>query len=149
MLRGLHGMVAHHGFLWSVLVVSGVALLGVGTLVVLGILSPLNAALIFSGVSGTGALLAADVVRSLHHQPLPAYERLLGSRATVVQPLTPQGRVLVQGENWAATLDDSFTDQAIPTGQMVRVLAVEDLRLIVVPASDSPTVAPLPSAAHS
>jgi membrane protein implicated in regulation of membrane protease activity len=140
MLRGIHGIFAHHGFLWFVLILSGVALAIVAILVAVGVIAPLAAALTFAGVSVTGALLALAVALSIRHQPLPATVRLLGSRATVVQPLAPQGRVLVHGEDWAASLADPFVAQTLPAGQTVRVLGVVDLQLIV-----APEAAPLPS----
>jgi len=149
MLRGIHGLFAHHGFLWLILIVSGVALVVVAILVVVGVIPPRIAALTFAGLSGVGALLALSVTLSLRHRPLPAYVRLIGSRATVMQPLTPHGRVTVQGEDWAASLDAHFATQELATGQPVRVLAVVNLRLIVAPESMLPPIAPMPASVLS
>ncbi len=149
MLRGVHGIFAHHGFLWFVFVLSGATLLLLSILVAVGIIAPFAAALTFAGVSGMGALLAMAVVLSIRHQPLPAHERLLGSRATVVMPLAPQGRVMVHGEDWAATLDAPFANQALAVGQTVRVLNVVGLHLIVTPDGVSPTRASIPASTHS
>ncbi|MBA3824175.1 MAG: NfeD family protein [Ktedonobacterales bacterium] len=133
MLRGIHGVFAHHGFLWFVMIISGVALVVLGILLAVGVIMPFTAALTFAGISGVGALLALGVTLSLRHRPLSATARLLGSRATVLQSLAPAGRVLVQGEDWAATLADPFVMQTLTVGQIVRVLSVVDLRLIVAP----------------
>lgn len=149
MLRGIHGIFAHHGFLWFVLILSGVAFVIVGILLAAGVIAPFAAALTFAGVSGTAALLAVAVTLSIRHQPLPATARLLGSRATVVQPLAPQGRVLVQGEDWAASLAAPFATQTLPAGQVVRVLGVVDLHLIVAPEAVPPPTAPVLAPTHS
>jgi membrane-bound ClpP family serine protease len=149
MLRGVHGIFAHHGFLWAVLIIGGVVLVMVGILMALGIVSPLAAALTFSGITGTGAVLAVLAVSFLNQRALPANERLMGSLATVVEPLSPAGRVLVQGENWAAVLDELFADQPLPVGQTVRVLAVVDLRLVVAPESVPTLIAPTDVSAFS
>ena len=135
-------ILAHHGSVWFLLIISGLALIAVAVLVAVGVIPVFTAALTFAAITGVGAALALIVALTARPQPIPPAVRLLGSRATVLQALAPQGRVLVQGENWAASLDAPFVGQSIPVGQAVRVLAVIDLRLIVAPEPSAPLGVP-------
>jgi membrane-bound ClpP family serine protease len=128
---------AHHGWLRVAGALGGLALLFVAVLIFTNAISLLLAAAIFAGVSMSGAGLAWNVMRIARFAPpAPPHQRLLDAPAKVIVALAPEGRVLVQGENWAAVLDDAFSDQAIPVGNRVRVIGVEDLRLIVTPSID-------------
>jgi membrane protein implicated in regulation of membrane protease activity len=101
---------------------------------VTGDITPLLAAAAFAALSFALAGLAVVTLRAVRSQRgLPAHSRLLDSTATVLVDLAPEGRVLVQGENWAAVLDEAFRDQVIPAGRRVRVVGVSDLRVIVTP----------------
>jgi membrane protein implicated in regulation of membrane protease activity len=136
--HGFGVLVGHHGCLRATLVGGAVALGAVVALVVVGSIPPLVAAASFAVISVGGAWLAVMAVRvatSMRNMPVP--NRLLDSPATVVVDLTPAGRVLVQGENWAAVLDDPFRQQPIPAGQQVRVVAIENPRLIVTPSVEA------------
>jgi membrane-bound ClpP family serine protease len=135
--HGFAAMFGHHGCLRAGLIGGGVVLTGVVVLVATGTISPLLAAATFAAIAVGGAALTVNVMRLIRTVPsLPAHVRLLDSTATVVITLAPEGRVLAQGENWAATLDDAFADQSIPAGRRVRVVGVENLRLIVTPSVD-------------
>ncbi|HLY29645.1 MAG TPA: NfeD family protein [Ktedonobacterales bacterium] len=84
-------------------------------------------------------------------------EGLIGKQATVIEALQPDGRVMLQGENWQARLDPSLfppdariaaqtnggaatalaqqATHVIEVGAKVRVVRVEGLRLIVAPVA--------------
>jgi membrane-bound serine protease (ClpP class) len=85
------------------------------------------------------ALVSAGVIRfAIQAQRFPVKtgrEGLLGERAKVVDPLSPEGRVRILGENWAARLAEPFAQagKAVEAGREVRVVKVEGLTLIVEP----------------
>ncbi len=58
---------------------------------------------------------------------------MIGRLATARTPLNPTGQVEVRGELWQARLQTG-TELPILTGAQVRIQAVEDLILLVVPA---------------
>ncbi|GHO42846.1 NfeD family protein [Ktedonospora formicarum] len=58
-------------------------------------------------------------------------EGMVGAHVVALTPLTPEGRVRYQGENWAATLDSS--DQIVDSGVNLEIVAVERLLLHVRP----------------
>jgi membrane-bound ClpP family serine protease len=136
--HGIGALVGHHGCLRATLVGGAIALGAVLTLVATGAISPLFAAAAFAAISVGGAGLAVLAVHTAASlRDLPAPNRLLDSTAIVVVDLTPAGRVLVQGENWAAVLEEPFQQQPILVGQPVRVVAIENLRLIVTPSVEA------------
>ena len=57
-------------------------------------------------------------------------EALVGEAAVVTERCDPLGRVRIKGELWRAR---SASAEAIETGATVRVLALEDLTLVVEP----------------
>ncbi|HEX8994736.1 MAG TPA: NfeD family protein [Ktedonobacterales bacterium] len=61
-------------------------------------------------------------------------ESFIGQTVTVIEPLTPAGRVSLLGENWAAKLAPSAAEVGwLPLGAHARVVRVEGLTLLVVP----------------
>lgn len=62
-------------------------------------------------------------------------ERLVGQIATVIVPLTPDGRVRVLGEDWSAVLDTPAIghEDRMEAGARVRIMRVDGLRLRVIP----------------
>lgn len=87
--------------------------------------------LFVAAISGTVLL---GVIRS-HHLPVTTgKEAMIGQIATVTESLTPKGRVLLQGENWAAK-NFLAPGERIEAGQRVRVMAVKGLTLYVAPLS--------------
>jgi len=54
---------------------------------------------------------------------------LVGSRARAMEPLTPEGHVLVEGEIWQA-----IASEAVPAGASLRVVGLENYLLHVEPA---------------
>ena len=127
-----------------------------GVLTVGGLLSLVIGALIFfdsgtaRGASGVSpivlggvvvgvALVSLTVVRiAIAAQRSPVTtgsEGLIGQHATVIEALSPDGRVRVLGENWAARLDEpaATLGPSVDQGEPVLVRRVEGLRLIVEP----------------
>jgi membrane-bound serine protease (ClpP class) len=78
-------------------------------------------------------LILQYVIRSRLKPVTTGKEGLIGKQATVLVPLAPDGRVRLQGEDWAARLEKPSTGTAVEVGQAVRVRRVEGLRLIVEP----------------
>lgn len=132
--HGVSTLIGHHGCLRAAMVAGGVALVVLAVLVLTGGIAPLLAAAAFAALAcGLAGLALVTLVAARFQRGLPAYQRLLNSPATVLVDLAPTGRVLVQGEDWAAVLDDAFRDQVIPAGQLVRVVGVANLRVIITP----------------
>ena len=67
---------------------------------------------------------------SQHRRAKVGAETLIGQTAEVVTPLAPVGQVHVKGELWRAR--STGVDQ-LPAGATVRILALEDLTLMVEP----------------
>lgn len=87
--------------------------------------------LFVAAISGTVLL---GVIRS-HRLPVTTgKEAMIGQIATVTESLTPTGRVMLQGEDWAAK-NFLAPGEQIEAGQRVRVMAVKGLTLYVAPLS--------------
>jgi membrane-bound serine protease (ClpP class) len=76
------------------------------------------------------ALLATRAVRSRHLRARSGVEAMIGEPGEVVGAIAPDrdGRVFVHGETWSAT-----SEEPIPEGAVVRVDALDGLRLRVSP----------------
>jgi len=99
---------------------------------------PLNPWVLGGVVVALGAISAMVIryaVRSRRWPVKTGREGLIGEKARVIEPLAPEGRVRVLGENWAARLSEPFAHagEAIEAGRDVRVVHVEELTLIVEP----------------
>ena len=87
--------------------------------------------LFVAAISGTVLL---GVIRS-HRLPVTTgKEAMIGQVVMVTEPLTPMGRVTLQGEDWAAR-NFLAPGERIEAGQKVRVMAVKGLTLYVTPLS--------------
>jgi membrane-bound serine protease (ClpP class) len=53
---------------------------------------------------------------------------LVGCQATAMEPLSPEGHVLVEGEIWSA-----LSTEPVPAGSPVRVVGLEEYKLRVEP----------------
>jgi len=102
------------------------------------------------GLSGTGVLACCIVRYERHHGPLyyqynnagwSGAEGMLYQVGTVVQPLTPAGKVTIQGVLWNAV---SLSGEALAVGEQVEVISVHRLTLEVdrLPTSSAPCVSP-------
>ncbi len=65
-------------------------------------------------------------LKAQRKQPTTGREGLIGAVAQVTEPLTPQGKVFLQGELWFASADED-----IPAGSNVRIKAVTGMKLHV------------------
>lgn len=65
-------------------------------------------------------------VKARRNKVMIGPQTMIGQIATVVQPLLPTGQVMVRGEIWQAR-----APEVVPQGEHVRVLAVENLTLLV------------------
>jgi membrane-bound ClpP family serine protease len=95
------------------------------------------AALIFAGGVMAGALLG-ELSRTRRRRRLPTnFEAVVGRRVKALTPLVEaaDGVVLLTGEHWKARTASG----QLPAGAEARVVAVDGLCLIVVPAEGSLT----------
>lgn len=102
------------------------------------------------GLSGAGLLAGCLVRYERRHGPLyyqyhnagwSGAEGMLYQVGTVVQPLTPAGKVTIQGVVWNAV---SLSGEALAVGEQVEVISVNRLTLEVdrLPMSSDPRVSP-------
>ena len=90
-------------------------------------LLPLSIALpIYGIVLGLTALIAWPVVAAWRRPHLTGAEGMLGARGEALTDLDPHGLIRCQGEVWSAT-----TEELIPAGERVRVVAVDRLQVRV------------------
>jgi membrane-bound serine protease (ClpP class) len=73
-----------------------------------------------------GGLVVYLVSRSFLREQVAGVDELIGLVGRATSDLAPDGKVFVRGEYWDASADD-----AIASGQPVKVTAVEGLRLRV------------------
>ncbi|HEU4568414.1 MAG TPA: NfeD family protein [Marmoricola sp.] len=100
----------------------------VGTLSALfGVPGILQVVLALITAVGLLALIRPGVLRSLHAGPelRTGADRLIGSRATVLQELSGHhpGRVKIGGEEWSALPYDE--DETIPQGEVVDIVQIK------------------------
>jgi len=73
------------------------------------------------------ALVITKVARSMRRPHATGLESMVGATAVAVSPLSPEGRVRLQGEIWKARTEEGILNKDEP----VEVLKVEGLTLIV------------------
>jgi membrane-bound serine protease (ClpP class) len=101
--------------------------------------------------------IGGSVMTSAFRRPKTGRESIVGAIGVARQPLDPDGMVFATGELWQATLEGG-TGQRLPAGTPVAVTAIDELRLIVRPATaaeaadagvvvidDRPPAAPAPA----
>jgi membrane-bound serine protease (ClpP class) len=71
--------------------------------------------------------VAGSALRAQRRKPFAGQETLVGEPGVARTDLKPRGMVLVQGELWSA----EAADGPVPTGERVRVVAIEGLKLRV------------------
>jgi membrane-bound serine protease (ClpP class) len=128
---GGHGVLASAGILCLIfgaltLVAAPIPQLGVNPLVAIAL------GLAFGGIT---VFLLRLVVRARRRKALMGADALVGRAATAMEPLSPEGHVLVEGEIWRAV-----AAEPVAAGARVRVVSHEQQLLNVVPAGgpDSP-----------
>lgn len=75
-------------------------------------------------------LLIFALVQQRHSQPLQGKHEFNQKKALVVEELSPEGYVRLQGEIWLAR---SSGNETIPIGSKVRVIDQEEMELLVEP----------------
>jgi membrane-bound serine protease (ClpP class) len=88
-----------------------------------------------AGFGGITFFLVRLAVRARHRKALIGADAMVGCKAIAMEPLTPEGHVLVEGEIWRA-----MAGEPLPQGANLRVVSHEQMLLHVAP--DSPSRAP-------
>ena len=118
------------------LAIAGIACLTFGTLTLVAApipqmgVDPLVAIAVSLGFGGITVFLLRLVVRARHRKALLGADALVGSSATAMEPLNPEGHVLVEGEIWRAVASEN-----VPSGATVQVIGHEQMLLRVAPVS--------------
>lgn len=119
----------------GVLAMAGIVCLMLGTLTLVAAPVPemgINAAVAIGVSAGFGVItvfLVRLAVRARKMKARLGVEALVGSRASAVGPLTPEGYVLVEGEIWRAV-----ASEPVGAGALLRVTGHEQYLLRVTPA---------------
>jgi len=100
--------------------------------------NPLVAVALSLGFGGITVFLLRLVVRARRRKALIGADAMVGCRATAMEPLAPEGHILVEGEIWRAV-----SPQPVPAGASLRVVGFEQMLLHVEPA-----LPPLPPETH-
>lgn len=123
----------------GVLAIAGIVCLTFGMLTLVAApvpemgVSPLVAIGISGGFGAITVFLLRLAVRARRRKAHLGADALVGSFATAMEPLTPQGRVLVEGEIWSA-----IAPRPIPAGSRLRVVANDQYLLRVEPDASAP-----------
>jgi membrane-bound serine protease (ClpP class) len=118
----------------GVLAVAGIVCLAFGTLTLVAAPVPemgISPAVALGVTAGFGAItffLVRLAVRSRRMKARLGVDALVGSRATAMEPLTPEGHVVVEGEIWRAVASEPVTK-----GSPLRVVGHEQYLLRVTP----------------
>jgi membrane-bound serine protease (ClpP class) len=89
------------------------------------------------GLGGFFFFAVYKVFQARRFRPTTGRENLVGNVGQTRTDLAPDGMVFVSGELWSAT----STNGSIPSGQPVRIVAVDGLKLTVAPvASQTPSL---------
>jgi membrane-bound serine protease (ClpP class) len=86
-------------------------------------------------IAASALFIGGAVLRAMRSKPVTGESSMIGEHAEVRRPLDPDGMVFMHGEHWAATRQGD--GPAIPIGAVVRVAAVQGLRLFVEPVADA------------
>jgi len=76
-------------------------------------------------------MLLTLVVRARSGKVVTGSEGMIGQIGVTIEDLKPEGHVFVRGEYWNAV-----SPRPVPTGQRVRVTAVDHLKLTVEPVEE-------------
>ena len=118
----------------GVLAVAGIVCLAFGTLTLVAApvpemgISPFVALGVSAGFAAITVILMRLAVLSRRMKTRLGLDALVGSPATAMEPLTPEGHVLVDGEIWRAV-----ASEPVATGSLLRVVGREQYLLHVTP----------------
>jgi membrane-bound serine protease (ClpP class) len=125
----------------GVLAIAGILCLTFGTLTLVAApvpemsVTPWVAFAVSAGFGGITVFLVRLAVRARRRKVLIGADAMVGCRAVAMEPLAPEGHVLVEGEIWRAVSQDPA-----PTGASLRVVSHEQMLLHVTP--DAPVRMP-------
>jgi membrane-bound serine protease (ClpP class) len=125
----------------GVLAIAGIVCLTFGTLTLVAApvpemgVTPWVAFAVSAGFGGITVFLVRLAVRARRRKALTGADAMVGCKAIAMEPLAPEGHVLVEGEIWRAVSGD-----AVPKGANLRVVSHEQMLLRV--ALDSPVATP-------
>jgi membrane-bound serine protease (ClpP class) len=120
------------------LAIAGLVCLTLGTLTLIAApipelaVNPWVAIGISAGFGGITVFLVRIAMRARHLKQRLGVDALIGKPASAMEPLTPQGHVLVDGEIWRA-----IADQALPAGTPLRVTGHKEFLLEVTPTGSA------------
>lgn len=126
----LEAKIGGHG----VLAIAGIVCLTFGTLTLVAApvpemgISPAVALGVSAGFGAITVFLVRLAVRARRMKSRLGVDAMVGSRATAMEPLTPEGHVLVEGEIWLAV-----APEAVAAGSTLRVVGHEQYLLRVTP----------------
>ena len=86
-------------------------------------------------LGGFAVFLADRVVKARREPVRTGHEEMVGILAEVRSRLDPEGQVWAEGALWRARLGEGEESEPVPAGAHVRVVAVDGLTLIAVPAA--------------
>jgi membrane-bound serine protease (ClpP class) len=122
----------------GVLAIAGIICLTFGTLTLVAApvpemrVTPWVAFAVSAGFGGITFFLVRLAVRARRRKALIGADAMVGCKAVAMEPLTPEGHVLVEGEIWRAVAGES-----IPQGANLHVVSHEQMLLHVAPDSTS------------
>ena len=117
------------------LAIAGIVCLTFGTLTLVAApvpemaVSPWVAIAVSAGFRGITVFLVRLAVRARAESARLGADAMVGSRASAMEPLTPEGHVLVEGEIWRAV-----ASEPVAAGAPLRVVGHEQYLLRVEPA---------------
>ncbi len=120
------------------LAIAGIVCLTFGTLTLVAApipqmgVNPLVAIAISLGFGSITVFLLRLVVRARRRKATMGADSMVGAEATAMEPLNPEGHVLVEGEIWRA-----IATQPAPAGAVLRIVGHEQMLLHVEPVSVS------------
>ena len=91
-------------------------------------MNPWVAIAVSTAFGGITAFLVRLAVRARRNKARMGVDALIGRRASAMEPLTPEGHVLVDGEIWRA-----MADEIVAAGTPLRVVGHEQYLLKVTP----------------
>jgi len=133
-LMALEAKFGGHG----ALAIAGIVCLMFGTLTLVAApvpemaISPWVAIAVSAGFGGITVFLVRLAIRARRRKVRLGADALVGSVASAMEPLTPEGHVLVEGEIWRAV-----ASEPILKGARLRVVGHEQYLLHVAPADTS------------
>jgi membrane-bound serine protease (ClpP class) len=122
----------------GVLAVAGIVCLTFGTLTLVAApvpelrVTPWVAFAVSAGFGGITVFLVRLAVRARRRKALTGADAMVGCKAIAMEPLTPEGHVMVEGEIWRAV-----AGEPVPQGANLRVVSHQQMLLHVAPDSSS------------